>query len=166
MLSHATVFHDPLGQWSERRRGFATYPDLVWKWRARDDLWNVWHYGQYNFLQRLTVRRDPVAIALSLGKTCEGVMRVCLVLDHQYCPYWKWLAAQFRKLPDVGELDQWLTSMTTTLDIGTQADLMDRICTDVHKRVVRAFDLEPNPTGHPHPLLLAHGELAEQGRSG
>lgn len=87
---------------SARRRGFATYPDLVWKWRARDDLWNVWHFGQYNFLQRLTLRRDPVAIALALGKVCEGVMRLYLVLEHQYCPYWKWLAAQFRKTARCG----------------------------------------------------------------
>ncbi|MBT6148721.1 MAG: DUF4037 domain-containing protein, partial [Gemmatimonadetes bacterium] len=108
--------------------------------------------------------RDPVAIALALGKVCEGVMRLYLVLEHQYCPYWKWLAAQFRKLRDVEEMDQWLRALTTTHNIDEQAELMGKICAEVHKRVVEAFGLEPNPTGHPHPLLLAHEELAEQGR--
>jgi hypothetical protein len=43
---------------------------------------------------------------------------------------------------------------------------MGRICADVHKRIVKEFDLELNPTGHPHPLLLAHRELAGQGPTG
>ena len=164
MLAHAPVFHDPLGEWSRRREGFASYPDLVWQWRARDDLWNVWHFGQYNFLQRLTHRRDPVSIELALAKAAEGAMRLCLVLHHQYRPYWKWLAAQFRKLDGVDELDGWLRALTSTADIDAQASLMERICADVHGRVVAAFDLDPNPTGHPHPLLLDHEALAEQGR--
>ena len=33
------------------------------EWRIRDALFNIWHYGQHNFLDRMTRRRDPVAIS-------------------------------------------------------------------------------------------------------
>ena len=160
MLRYAPVFYDPLGERSARRSGFSSYPDEVWEQRIKDELFTVWHFGQYNFLDRLTRRQDPVAISVALGKFSEGVMRMSLVMGHEYCPYWKWLAAQFRKLPDVEAIDTWLRELASTTDLKTQADLVDEVCTEMHKRLVAMFDLDPNPTGHPHPLFCARHELA------
>lgn len=89
-------------------------------------------------------------------------MRLSLVLAHEYCPYWKWLAAEFRKLSEVGKLDQWLRQLAATLDIDAQADLVRMICAELHSGLVSQFGLDPNPTGHPHPLLCAHRELRSQ----
>ena len=160
MLRHAPVFYDPLGEWSARREGFNTYPEAVWQQRIEEELFEVWHFGQYNFLDRLTRRRDPVAISVALGRFAEGVMRLSLVMAHEYCPYWKWLAAQFRKLPNVEELDGWLWELAAAADIDAQADLVREVCSEMHTRLVRMFDLNPNPTDHPHPLFCARHELA------
>lgn len=145
MLRKATVFHDPLGEWTARRASFHYFPARVRAWRARDELYNIWHFGQYNFLDRLTRRRDPVAIALALGRFSEGVMRLSLVLAREYCPYWKWLAAEFRKLPEVAELDQWLRQLAASVDIDEQADLVRSICADMYPRVAKEFDLAVEP---------------------
>jgi len=159
MLRKATVFHDPLGEWTARRKSFHYFPDRVRAWRARDELFNIWHFGQYNFLDRLTRRRDPVAIAVALGRFSEGVMRLCLVLAREYCPYWKWLAAEFRKLPDVVLLDRRLQQLAVSIDVDAQADLVREICADLYPRVVREFDL----TGEPGcPLMRLRDELASR----
>lgn len=159
MVKRATVFHDPLGEWSARREGFRTYPDRVWSWRACDEVYRVWHYGQYNFLDRLRRRRDPVASSLALGTFSEAVMRLCMTLAHEFSPFWKWLAAEFRKLPNVEILDHRLRQLATTLDIAEQSDLVNAICGELHARLVAHFDLNPAPTEHPHPLWCARQEL-------
>ena len=53
---------------------------------------------------RLIRRRDSVTISVSPGRIAEGVMRLSMLLAREYYPYWKWLAAEFRKLRDVDEL--------------------------------------------------------------
>ena len=87
-------------------------------------------------------------------------MRLSLVMSHEYCPYWKWLPAQFRKLPSVQELDGWLRELATAADIDAQSGLVKEVCSEMHTRLVRMFDLNPNPTDHPHPLFCARHELA------
>lgn len=161
MIRHATVFHDPLGEFTNRRQAFWYYPRRVWLERIWGELFNVWHFGQYNFLDRLFHRRDPVATTVCLGRFAEGVMRLSLLLASDYSPYWKWLAAEFRKLPDVEQLDAWLIELAKAQDLGTQAELVRSICDDIHARLVAQFGFDPNPKGHPHPLHLAHVELTK-----
>ena len=41
-------------------------------------------------------RNHPVANCMALGHFSEGVMRLCMLLDDDYTPHWKWLAFEFR----------------------------------------------------------------------
>ena len=160
MLKRSTVFHDPLGAWTARRQAFSTYPDRVWAWLSADQLYSVWHFGQYNFLDRLTKRLDPVAISIALGYFSEAVMRLALSLAHEYSPYWKWVAAEFRRLPDAESLDQSLRLLAMTIDIGKQAQLVTKICDELHTQVVGQFALDSPQTDHPqHPLWRARQAL-------
>ena len=161
MIRHATVFHDPLGEFTNRRQAFWYYPKRVWLERIWEELFNVWHFGQYNFLDRLFHRRDPVATTICLGRFAEGVMRLSLLLARDYSPYWKWLAAEFRKLSDVEPLDSWLIELAEAQDLDTQAEWVRRICDDIHTRLVAQFGLDPDPKGHPHRLHLAHVALTK-----
>ncbi len=166
MLRHATIFHDPLGAFTARRQAFWFYPRAVWLQRLEQETFRAWHYGQYNFLDRLTSRRDPVATAVCLGHFMEATMRLCLLLAGDYTPYWKWLPAEFRKLPNVSQLAQGLSALAGCQDLARQIELVEAICQDLHTRLVEEGLVSAHPTGHPHPLFCAKQELgALRGRA-
>ena len=156
---HATVFHDPLGEVSARRDLFHYYPDRAWVQRIIWETGNAWHYGQYNFLDRLIARKDPVAIPVCLGRFAEAVMRLSMLLNRDYTPYWKWLAAEFRKTSGTGQLDASLQRLFATPDISEQAAVVQEICDEIHAKLVELFSLNPKPTEHPHPLHCATREM-------
>ncbi len=160
MLRHAPVFHDPLGEFTARRKEFWYYPHAAWLRRLADESFNVWHFGQYNFLERLTHRKDPIAISICLGSFIQATMKVCMLLEEDFTPYWKWLAAEFRKLPNVADLEARLSELSVCHELDRQAALVDVICKDIHARLVARGLVIANPTDHPHPLLCASGELA------
>ena len=162
MLRHATVFHDPLGEFSARQSAFHYYPDRVWHHRIVQVTFKVWHHGQYNFLDRMTRRQDKVAVAVCIGHFIENVMRLCMLLGRDYTPYWKWLAAEFRKLPDVAQIDSWLLALSSSQDIRSQATLIRDISSELHRRLVAEFELNSDPKEHPHPLFCAKNELASR----
>ncbi|MBT4499945.1 MAG: DUF4037 domain-containing protein [Gemmatimonadetes bacterium] len=162
MLRHATVFHDPLGEFSSRRQAFHYYPERAWLRWIVHVLYQVWHYGQYNFLERLTRRQDSVAIIVCIGQFTKYVMRLYMLLARDYIPYWKWLAAEFRKLSDVAQIDAWLRELSTAREIESQASLIRSINSEIHSRLSSQLDLNPDPKEHPHPLYCAKEELAER----
>lgn len=159
MLRHASVFHDPLGEFSSRQEIFKYYPRNIWLSRVTEQTFYVWHYGQYNFLDRLTHRKDAVAIAICLGTFIQSTMKLCMILNEDFAPYWKWLPAEFRKQPNVTELATWLSELATAQVLDDQVRLVDAICKDVYVRLVAKNLVSENPTGHPHPLMCAHTEL-------
>ena len=160
MLRHASIFHDPLGEFTSRRKVFWYYPRGAWLQRLIDETFRVWHYGQYNFLARVTRRNDAIAKTICLGNFTDGVMRLCMLLEEDYTPYWKWLAAEFRKLPNVAKVESALSELSTCQDLDRQASLVESICRDMHKRLVEKRLVSPDPKGHPHPLFCARNELA------
>jgi len=159
MLRHATILHDPLGEFSSRRAQFSHYPRAAWRRRVYLETYNVWHYGQYNFLNRLIQRNDPVAISICLGHFSQATMTLALLLNDDYAPYWKWLAAEFRKQPDAGRLGAWLVELSKCSDLDQQANLVGVICREIYARLVARGLVSPNPKGHPHPLYCALVEL-------
>ena len=54
-----TILWEEFARW---RAAFHDYPRHIWLARVEQEFFHVWHYGQYNFLDRLTHRRDPVSI--------------------------------------------------------------------------------------------------------
>lgn len=131
-IRHGHVLYDPAGEFARWRAAFHAYPRFIWLARVEQELFQVWHYGQYNFLDRLAHRRDPVAIQIALGHFTEAVMRLCLLLEHDYGPYWKWLAFEFRKRASAQQLDPLLRALTETLDIEARSSLVHTICEEVH----------------------------------
>lgn len=155
-IRHGHVLYDPAGEFARWRAAFHTYPRHIWLARVEQELFHVWHYGQYNFLDRLTHRRDPVVIQIAMGHFTEAVMRLCLLLEHDYGPYWKWLAFEFRKRASAERLDPLLRALAETLDIAARASLVRTICDEVHQLLDQS-GLSREHLGwdgwHPHPLM-------------
>lgn len=162
MLKRATVFHDPLGEWTQRRQSFATYPPRVWAWRTADELYRVWHFGQYNFLDRLRHRGDLVSISIALGTFSQAAMQLSMVLAEEFSPFWKWLAAEFRRLPDAEALDSDLTQLAKAREIDEQAHLVASVCDALHTRVVSHYDLVSATSRSDHPLWNVRQDILEK----
>ena len=163
MIRHGHIFYDPLGEFTARRDLFAKYPSGVRLRRISQELLNVWHYGQYNFVDRLSKRNDPVANCMALGHFTEGVMRVCMLLDDDYTVYWKWLAFEFRKHRVAQALVPLLTALTTSTDVSRQVDLVNEICDFIHNLLQIHRLAASDMTFHPHSLFcdLHSGPLAK-----
>lgn len=163
MIRHGHLFYDPLGEFTARRELFMHYPRDIRLRRINQELLNVWHYGQYNFVDRLSQRNDPVANCLALGHFTEGVMRLCLLLDDDYTPYWKWLAFEFRKHRAAQFLDPLLKTLTTSTDVAQQVDLVNEICEFLHQLLQTQQLAAADMSFHPHSLFcdLHMGPLAE-----
>ena len=159
MLRHATVMHDPLGEFTSRRKAFWYYPQSAWFRRLTNETFNVWHFGQYNFLCRLTRRKDPIAISVCLGNFIQATMKLCMLIEEDYVPYWKWLAAEFRKLANVADLEVQLAELSACNGVDRQAVLVDAICKDIHSRLVAKGLASADPKGHHDPLFCARNEF-------
>jgi hypothetical protein len=153
LIRHGTVFHDPSGAFSARRALFEFYPAEVRLRRIFEEVFRIWHYGQYNFLDRLLVRGDEVAIQIALGQFCEGVMRLVLLLENDFTPYWKWLAFEFRKRPAADLLDPLLRALTRSGNLEEKAEKVREVCAIMHEMLEKANLANPDITWHPHPLF-------------
>ena len=65
---------------------------------------------------------------IALGRFIEGVMRLCLLLDNDYSPYWKWLRFAFDKLPAAHELGPMLDCLVAESSIEKQGEIILQIC--------------------------------------
>ncbi len=127
LIRHGHVFSDPLGEFSARRAALAQYPRLARLQRMSNELFNVWHFRQYNFLDRLLVRQDPLAVQMAQGHFIEAALRLCLLLEGDYTPYWKWLAFAFRALPgSMTPYASWDAPLPATLRYGVTGSLILR----------------------------------------
>lgn len=135
-LRHGAVFHDPQGELSAWRKSLHSYPRDIWLRRLAEETFRIWHHGEYNFVQRMARRRDPIAIQVCLGEFTAGVMRLWLLLAGDFTPYWKWLAHEFRKLPEAAQVEPSLMRLAVTQDIGEQVELVQDICHMAHERLL------------------------------
>ena len=162
LIRHGHLFHDPLGEFTARQALFMHYPPDVRLRRINQELLSVWHFGQYNFIDRLSKRNDLVANAIALGHFTEAVMRLCMLLDDDYAPYWKWLAFEFRKHRIAQFLDPRLKSLTLATDLSQQVNAVEEICSFLHQ-YLEQHELSASDTSfHPHSLFcdLEVGPLA------
>lgn len=88
-VKHGAVWADGSGELTEWRAALARYPAPLYYKRLAQECFRVWHYGEYNFVQRVRHRRDPLTIAICLGEFVAGVMRLLLLLEGDFTPYWK-----------------------------------------------------------------------------
>ncbi len=161
-LRHGELFYDPLGQFAERRRRLHDYPTEIWLARICDELHKVWHCGS-NYCLRLLKRGDVLAMQLAVAGFSEAVMRLSLLLEKDYSPYWKWLAFESRKYPTGAALEPGLLALAATADSPERAGLILELSRQVGALLRRhglAGDTEPGRED----WLLAHlrsGPLAQ-----
>jgi hypothetical protein len=171
LLRHGQVFADPLGELAARRVAFAQYPQPAWLHRVWEETFAIWHYGQYNLCERLVHRDDPVTTQIALGCFTEAVMRLGLLLAHDYTPYWKWLAHEFRKQPVATRLDTPLRQVCEPQPQEERARQIGQVCQIVHELFEAADLASPDLSMHPHSLFCDQAALrarldAEQASGG
>lgn len=159
-LRHGAVFVDGSGELSTWRSALHDYPETVLRKRLAEETFRVWHHGEYNFVQRMARRRDPVAIAVCLGEFLTGVMRIVLLMDRDFTPYWKWLAFEFRKRPAAAGYTPLLDKLVSTADIEQQAQLVTDISGLVHQQLIAEGWVSGRGGRRLLPLLNDHSELA------
>jgi hypothetical protein len=159
LLRHGEVFADPLGELAARHAAFAQYPEPAWLHRVWEEVFHIWHYGQYNVCERLVHRDDPITTQIALGSFVEAVMRLGLLLDRDYTPYWKWLAHEFRKHPVAARLDAPLRQLCEPRPLAEQARGVGEVCRIVHELLDAAGMASQDLTRHPHPLFCDQAAL-------
>jgi hypothetical protein len=98
-ITHGQVFYDPLGEFSERRHGFATYyPDDAWRNRLAAASYECGHFGQ-RLLPRALLRDDYYTAEIAWWRFVEAAMRLGFLLNRRYAPCQTWLYREFCKLP-------------------------------------------------------------------
>lgn len=162
-LRHGALWLNNNEEFAQWREALAYYPEQVWFARLAEECFRLWQYGEYNFVQRVAKRGDPLAIRMCLGEFAEGVMRMSLLLEKDYTPYWKWLAHAFRKLDRADHYAPLLESLLGSIDPAEQADIVTQICHDIHQELLSAGVITGQGVGefseYLLPLLNAHQEL-------
>jgi len=76
-ITHGSIYYDPTGRLNSLRQGFAAFArDPIFRLRRLvDTCFGVWHYGEYNFCERLVHREDAVSLHVCLAKFIENVIR-------------------------------------------------------------------------------------------
>lgn len=162
-LRHGAVWFDGSGELSRWRAAWARYPEEVRLKRLKEECFRAWHHGEYNFVQRMVRRRDPLAVALAVGEFTLGVMRLRFLLQGDFAPYWKWLAHEFRKLPGSGYYDEQLRLVVADGDFGPRAEAVKAICARLRDEMMTAGVIQGDQD---NPWLLgllnAHEELGRR----
>ncbi len=165
-LRYGTLWLDNNLEFAHWRKSLEKYPDSAWYARLAEECFRMWQYGQYNFIQRISKRDDPLAVSLCLGKFVEGVMRILLLLYRNYTPYWKWLAHEVRQLKRASHYVPLLDALVKSDDRVQQAKLVEQICDDIYQElclldVVSGYDVH-SVSDYFMPLLDAQLELLEK----
>ena len=159
-LRHAAIWADGTGEFTGWRTALAHYPEAIHYQRLAEECFRVWQHGEYNFVQRMSKRRDPLAIAICLGEFTRGVMQLQLLLQGEFVPYWKWLAFAFRQLPEAAPYVPLLEVLNTTADLDTQVNLVLEVSALTHAQLLTSGAVTgEGATPGLLPLLNDHIEL-------
>jgi hypothetical protein len=139
--------NEEFGRW---RKVLEKYPDTVWYARLAEECFRMWQYGQYNFIQRISKRDDPLAVSLCLGEFVEGVMRMLLLLYRHYTPYWKWLAHEFRRVDRASHYAPLLETLVNSDDRVQQVNLVKQICDDIYQELLSIGVISKRGTHEQH----------------
>jgi hypothetical protein len=135
-LRHGEIWTDPTGEFTSWRAALQQYPEDRLRARLAEECFRVWHHGEYNFVQRMAHRRDPIAIAICLGEFATGVMRMVLLMGRDFAPYWKWLPFEFRKRTEAQPYIASLEELVSIRDIERQVEIVENISALVHRQLL------------------------------
>lgn len=135
-LKHGTLWLNNNNEFIQWRKLLKFFPENVWYGRLAEECFCIWHYGEYNFVERISKRADPITIPLCLEEFVKGVMRIQFLLTKDFTPYWKWLAYEFRKLDCAQHYIPLLESLLGSDDVAKQVELVKHICHDIHQQIL------------------------------
>lgn len=165
-LRYGTLWLNNNVEFNRWREVLKIYPQSVQFARLAEECFRMWQYGQYNFVQRISKRDDPLTVSLCLGKFVEGVMRIMLLLYRHFTPYWKWLAHEFRQLDRAPHYVPLLEKLLTSTNRKQQSDIIQQICDDIYQELL-AFGVISRQGNHEFsehvmPLYNVQLELLEK----
>jgi len=126
-IANGPLYYDPLGEFSERRKEFGSFPEDELYDRYNSCCWRMWHYGHYNFVRRVAHRDDPIATVTCLGMFLDAAMRLCLYLNNEFAPYWKWVPHRFRQIEWAGEFIRHVDAIPNAGSPAEQAEHVNEI---------------------------------------
>jgi hypothetical protein len=162
-LRHGSIWYDGSGEMSAWREALHYYPGQIWYIRLAKELFQVWQHGEYNFVQRVAKRNDPLARSICIGEFVNGVMRTLLLFNHDYTPYWKWLAHEFRRLEEAQTYAPMLEELVSANSIERQVEIVLKISGDIYQMLINDGIINGENNQHLLPLLSAHLELLAKG---
>ncbi len=135
-LRHGAIWIDATGEFTIWRTALHEYPEERLRARLAEECLRVWHHGEYNFVQRMARRRDPLAISICLGEFATGLMRIVMLSSRDFAPYWKWLPFEFRKRTEAIPYAGLLEELVSISDIDRQVEVVQRLCAMVHQQLL------------------------------
>jgi len=157
-LRHGEIWIDGTGEMSRWRSALHEYPDEILRTRLAEECFRIWQHGEYNFVQRMARRRDPIAIAVCLGEFVAGVMRIVLLMGRDFAPYWKWLAFEFRKRSEAQPYVKMLEELVSSRLIERQVEIVQSVCAMVHQQLIDGGWVT-GTGGNPYLLPLLNDKL-------
>lgn len=141
-LISGQVFYDPLGEFSERRKGFAAYyPDDAWRKRLAAALLKCGELGQ-SVLTRAMARDDYYTAQIAWWRFAESAMKVGFLLNRRYAPDQKWVYREFCKLPELSaDVVNWLWE--GQCDICHRLELVELIASAYEARLAALGLVQP-----------------------
>lgn len=129
--TNGSVFSDPLGKFTKRRKAFMDEPESVRLKRLWSSLGKMGQAGQYNF-PRAKRRNDIGAMYFSLSEFVNAAVETAYLLNDIYMPFYKWKMRgmeEFRRVPQMRMLlQEVMEKEVTDKDL---EEKIGRICGDV-----------------------------------
>jgi hypothetical protein len=157
-LRHSEIWMDGSGELSRWRSALHEYPEEVLRSRLAEECFRIWQHGEYNFVQRMARRCDPIAIAVCLGEFVTGVMRIVLLMSRDFTPYWKWLAFEFRKRSEAQPYVKMVDELVSIHLLGRQVEIVQSVCELVHRQLLDGGWVT-GKGGNPYLLPLLNDKL-------
>jgi hypothetical protein len=157
-LRDGLVIHDGDGWLGDLRHRLQAYPADVRAARIQRLCFQLAHYGEYNLAWRLSRRQDPWAIAIAEGEFVDAVLRLLVVLEGRFPPYWKWLPAYARRLAVTAAHEHDLATITGTAPLDQRIAAVKSLCGRLARQVIAAGvvpDALANPYGIPWFFIAA-----------
>jgi hypothetical protein len=157
-LRHGEIWIDGTGEMGRWRSALHEYPVEIQCSRMAEECFRIWQHGEYNFVQRMARRRDPLAIAVCLGEFVTGVMRIALLMSRDFTPYWKWLPFEFRKRPESQLHVKMLEELVSIHLVERQVEIVQSVCMMVHQQLIDGGWVT-GTGGNPYLLPLLNDKL-------
>jgi len=158
------VFRDGLGELEPVRRRLTFYPRSIWlellaeKWQEFAD--------EQPIVGRAGLRGEDLGSRLVAARQAQRIMELCLMMEHRYIPYSKWLEAAFNDLHTADSIRPHLEAAVAADDWRSREAALCRAAQaaiEVHNGLELTAPVSPQPSGfHDRPFRVVRAdEVAE-----